>query len=65
MLASIFSKVFVALYRYLYMRYVNAFKTNMNYNHCFNNIKSKRYLYCINKKGSCILVNTLNFFFAS
>jgi len=46
------------------MRCVNALKIDMNYDYCFNNVKSKRYLYCVNKKESCVLVSTLNFFFA-
>ena len=46
------------------MQCVNALKTNMNYNYRFDNVKSKRYLYCVNKKESCISINTPNFFFA-
>jgi len=44
---------------------VNALKININHDYCFDNVKSKRYLYYINKKESCILINILNFFFAS
>ena len=65
MLAPISSEAFVALYRYLCMWYVNAFKINMNYDCCFDNVKSKRYLYCVNKKESYILISTPNFFFTS
>ena len=64
MLALIPFEAFVALYRYLCIRYVNAFKINMNYDCCFDNVKFKRYLYCIDKKESCVLINTFNFFFA-
>jgi len=64
MLAPILSEAFIALYRYLCMRCVNALKINMNYNYYFNNVKFKRYLYCVNKKESCILISIPNFFFA-
>ena len=64
MLAPIFFKAFVALYHYLCMRYMNALKIDINYDYRFNNVKFKRYLYYVNKKESCILVNTFNFFFA-
>jgi len=43
---------------------MNAFKINMNYDYHFNNVKSKRYLYCVNKKESYILINIPNFFLA-
>jgi len=55
-------KAFITLYRLLCMRYVNAFKTNITHDYCFNNTKSKRYLYYINKKESYILINTSNLF---
>ena len=63
MLALIPFKAFIASYCYLYMRCVNAFKTDMNYNYRFNNIKFKRCLYYVNKKENCVLINILNFFF--
>jgi len=62
--ALILSKAFVILYRYLCMRCVNALKINMNYNYCFNNVKFKCYLYCVNKKESCVLIRIPNFFSA-
>ena len=65
MLTLIFSKAFIALYCYLYMQYINAFKININYNCCFDNVKFKCCLYCIDKKESCVLINILNFFFAT
>ena len=65
MLAPIPSEAFVVLYCHLCMRCVNVLKIDMNYNCCFDNVKFKRYLYCVNKKESCILVNTFNFFFAT
>jgi len=65
MLALILSKAFIALYRHLCMRCVNALKTDMNHDCRFNNVKFKRYLYCINKKESCVLISIPNFFFAS
>ena len=64
MLILISFKTFIALYYYLCMRYVNAFKTNMNYDYRFNNVKFKCCLHCIDKKESCVLINTFNFFFA-
>jgi len=64
MLALIPFEAFVALYRYLCIRYVNAFKINMNYDCCFDNVKFKRYLYCIDKKESCVLISIFNLFFA-
>ena len=59
------SKALIASYRHLCMRCVNALKTDMNYDYHFNNVKFKRYLYYINKKESCVLINTLNFFSAT
>ena len=47
------------------MQYVNALKINMNHNCRFDNVKFKRCLYYVNKKKSCVLVSTSNFFFAS
>ena len=64
MLASISFEAFIALYCHLCMRCVNAFKIDINYNYYFNNVKFKRYLYCVNKKESCVLVSIPNFFFA-
>ena len=64
MLAPIPSEAFVALYRHLYMQCVNAFKININHNYYFDNVKFKRYLYCVNKKESCVLVSIFNLFFA-
>jgi len=46
------------------MRYVNAFKTDINYDYCFDNVKSKRCLYYVDKKESCVPVSIFNFFFA-
>ena len=63
MLAPILFKAFVALYCYLCIRYVNAFKININHDYHFNNVKSKRYLYCVNKKKSYVLISIPNFFF--
>jgi len=64
MLIPISFKAFIILYRYLCMRYVNVFKIDMNYDCCFDNVKFKRCLYCVNKKESCVLVSTPNFFSA-
>jgi len=44
---------------------VNALKIDMNHDYCFDNVKFKRCLYCIDKKKSCVLISTPNFFFAS
>ena len=63
MLVSIPFKAFIASYHLLYMRYINALKTDITYNYCFNNAKSKRYLYCVDKKENCVLISIPNFFF--
>jgi len=62
MLALISFKAFIALYCFLCIQYINALKINITYDYRFNNTKSKRYLYYVDKKESCVLVNTSNFF---
>ena len=62
--APIPSGALVASYRHLCMRCVNALKTDMNHDCRFDNVKSKRCSYCVDKKESCVPVSTPNFFSA-